>query len=90
MSDYPWPPEDHIALVHGSPGFERNWSCFDLSGCGHNVMVSVTPLGVNQGDWHVMLCRECGHTTTECLHNKMEWNEAGTLLRCTTCGKDGT
>ena len=25
-----------------------------------------------------------------CDHNRCEWNEAGTLLRCTTCGIDGT
>lgn len=87
---HPWPSEREIRLAQTSPRFDRDWSKFDFSECKHGLMIGVTPLGVGQPDWNVEICHFCGHVESQCNHNKFEWNETGSLLRCTTCGTDGT
>lgn len=89
MSDHPWPTAEEIAKRHNGV-LDRDWSKFDLSECRHSLMVNATPVGVGQPDWFVEYCPICGHTESRCNHNLFEWNEAGTLLRCKTCGIDGT
>lgn len=79
-----WPSEEEIKK--SAETRRRRWSCFDLSTCKHeeNAFVRV-------GDWGLLICVACGQSTSkECLHSRCEWNTAGTLLRCTNCGIDGT
>ena len=89
--DYPWPTPAEIAGAHDEARpLDRSWSKFPLDECRHPLMVGITTLGVGQPDWNVEICPDCGHVTSCCNHNRAEWNDAGTLLRCTTCGTDGT
>lgn len=90
MSDRPWPTEAQI--IQGQARFEllgdraRIWSTFSFASCPHERSeVCVV------GDWELEVCVECGQVTRRvCRHTEMEWNEAGTLLRCKNCGLDGT
>jgi hypothetical protein len=87
-TEHAWPTEERISRLRRFEGvFNRRWSCFDFHQCTHPLMVGV---GSMWGKWTVEICPICGHTVSQCLHEKMEWNEAGTLLRCATCGIDGT
>jgi hypothetical protein len=88
--DKSWPTAERIEKAQAPGGFKRDWSCFDRSTCRHELMTGVTPLGVGQGDWNVMLCTACGHVEVQCNHDKFEWNAEGSLLRCKCCGLDGT
>lgn len=79
-----WPTAQEIAEAQAGT-FDRNWSCFDLSDCRHTSNACV-----EKGGWAVEICEACGHTEVRCTHANCEWNTEGTLLRCTTCGIDGT
>lgn len=86
-----WPTADQIAQAQSDSeaggSFDRRWSCFDLSGCDHASPRAL----VYAGAWVLEICERCGTVTEKnCTHERCEWNEAGTLLRCTTCGVDGT
>lgn len=88
MSTQPWPTAQEIVQAQASDLSEdkaRAWSCFDLSDCKHTSRAVVVV-----GAWEVEVCERCGDTQTTCTHPSSEWNKAGTLLRCTTCGVDGT
>lgn len=86
MAGQPW-PEVPAGLVFATDA-DRNWSKFDLSECGHKLSTLVERAG-----WSLDICVACGTVTRGpvCEHPAgFEWNEAGTLLRCKTCGVDGT
>lgn len=89
--DADWPSAAQIAAVNArveSGGrFDRTWSCFDLRSCSHALSQCIEVAG-----WEVEVCTRCGHATTiGCTHPAgFVWNEPGTLLRCRTCGSDGT
>lgn len=90
MSDRPWPTEAQIEFAQARFAQRgdraRIWSTFSFASCGHER----TEFAV-VGDWELEICVECGSVTRKtCLHTEMEWNAAGTLLRCKNCGLDGT
>lgn len=89
MSKHYWPSERTIEIMHTDDVFAivgRTWSCFPKPmNCRHPLMY-----GAEVGPHYVDVCATCGHTEVQCTHKEMEWNEAGTLLRCKHCGIDGT
>lgn len=70
---------------HGN--FDRKWSMFDLSTCDHPSPLHI----VYVNDWEITICPSCATILQKkCEHKHCEWEADGTLLRCTTCGIDGT
>lgn len=95
MRDAAWPSAEQIAAANATANaaatartaFDRTWSSFDLSDCKHPLSI-----GTEVAGWFVDVCVRCGRATPGvCTHPAgMEWNDEGTLLRCRTCGRDGT
>ncbi|MDO8185852.1 hypothetical protein Q5424_01235 [Conexibacter sp. JD483] len=83
----PWPSPAQIASAHGADRLDRQWSCFDLSDCRHQVTIPTEVAG-----WAIDVCARYGRKSpSECTHpTGFECDAAGTLLRCRTCGLDGT
>lgn len=85
MIDKSWPYLWKIIEEHNKEKFDKYWSCYDFSNCKH-IIRRVSYIE----NWQLETCVECGNTEVECAHNNFEWNKEGTLLRCKTCGRDGT
>ena len=87
FDDEPWPTAEQIGAAAEARPFDRRWSCFRVDDCTHPIGALAEVAG-----WSIEVCPLCGHTSNvHCLHEAgFEWNEAGTLLRCRTCGVDGT
>lgn len=85
MAAQPWPEVDEGREFKSDA--DRAWSKFDLGDCDHR-----RSSGVEVAGWALDVCVRCGAVVgkVECLHPATQWNEDGTMLRCATCGVDGT
>lgn len=87
-NQFPTPTDSAIWNAHRT-GVElaRSWSSYPLGECDHALRIDSEVAG-----WTTSVCVRCGDASPgQCTHPAgFEWVRDGRLLRCRTCGVDGT